>query len=361
MLMQKKNFLRTGFIVLSLPFLLAFLVLIFVRLAIHNPELVEKYYSSGIYPVIADVVSGFSGRVFFSLWDVLWISAIVLVIAGLVLVVLRFIKLKWYLLRVIQALLLFYSFFYILWGFNYFRPAIDKRLGWRTEKPNEAAFRRVLDTLIVHANSGRINISASDYPGVENSVEDSYRKNGYLLGIDYHNSIMKKPKKMILSSYFVRSGISGYFGPFFNEVNINYYQLPVEYPFILAHEKAHQFGIANEAEASFAGFIICACSPDRRVQYSGYMYLLLYFLKEAKTLPDYHAYLKKIDKAVMDDILLREEYYDKLTNKKLEKFQNAANNAYLKSNHIHKGIKNYDQVTGLMISWYRQNNLAKSL
>ena len=351
--MHNKNSLRTRIILISLPLLCALIVLLFVRLAIHFPFEVEKYYSSGIYPGISSVVSMISGMVSFSIWDLFWISLILLVLSGLLLVIFRTIKLKWFLIRIIQLLLLFYSLFYILWGFNYFRPGIEARLGWEKARPDEPSFRAVMDTLITHTNKNYVNISASEYAEIEKSVDESYRKNSHLLGINFHEG--SKTKTIFLSSYFAKAGISGYFGPFFNEVHVNFYQLPLDYPFILAHERAHQFGIANEAEASLIAFIVCTNSNDQRLKYSGYMYLLLYFLGDAHQMPDYHDYIQKIDSPVMKDIRFREKYYDKLRNQKLEKIQDRANDIYLKSNHIHKGIKNYNQVVGLMLTWYKNS------
>ena len=37
--------------------------------------------------------------------------------------------------------------------------------------------------------------------------------------------------------------------------------------------------------------------------------------------------------------------------------QTAANNSYLKANNIEKGVKNYNQVVSLVISWYYNKNL----
>lgn len=353
--MPDKKFLNSRIILISLPFLLALLVLVCVRMAVHNPGIVEEYYSRGVYPFMLNFISMMSGLINISLWDMFWMSMIILVITGLVLVLFRAIRLKFYLLRVVQMLLLFYSFFYILWGFNYFRPGIDTRMGWKKIKPDEQAFRLVLDSLINNSNKNYIKIATDDYAEIETLIEKSYHTNGFIIGIDYDGR-NRKPKKMLLSSYFLKSGVSGYFGPLFNEVHVNPFQVPTEYPFILAHEKAHQFGIASEAEASLAGYIICAGSEDQRLRYSGNLYLLLYFLSDAKQLNDFRSYLKKIDRKVMDDIRYREKYYDKLTNKKLEKMQNAANDVYLRSNNINKGIHNYNQVVGLMINFYRQFN-----
>jgi hypothetical protein len=162
---------------------------------------------------------------------------------------------------------------------------------------------------------------------------------------------------MIFSSFFGKLGVNGYFGPFFNEIHINSYLLPVDYPFVLAHEKAHQFGITSEAEANLAAFIICIKSGDRQLRYSGYQSLLLYFLKDASQIKEYREYIDKIDKRIIQDLRSRQKYYLGLENKNMSDMQSAVNDAYLKANKIEKGVKNYDQAVSLVISWYYNSNL----
>ncbi|HLN55627.1 MAG TPA: DUF3810 domain-containing protein [Bacteroidales bacterium] len=338
----------------ALPFILGLIVLILVKLSPSYQGEVEEYYSNGIYPLIAAFISNISSLTEYSLWDIFWISMSLFVIAGLILVLLKKISFGRYFLRFCQMLAIFYSIFYVSWGFNYFRPDLKTRLGWSVPKPDEESFRRVLDSLIVSTNRSFTEVDYTDYASIDEALESSFSKCSDILAINYPNGT-RTPKTILISSYFAKSGVSGYFGPFFNEVHINHYQLPGDYPFIIGHEKAHQFGIANEAEANLASFIVCTNSDDIRLQYSGYMHLLLYFLNEAHNMPGYGSFLAKIDKPVMKDILRRERYYENLRNKKLENIQNAANNAYLKTQHIEKGIKNYNQVVALTICWYAES------
>lgn len=344
---------KTGsnIIINAIPFLLALVVFIGVKISLRNPGGVEEYYSRGIYPIIARFISMVSGLVSYSLWDLFWAGLSLFVLAGLILVIFKKLSISMYLLRFTQMLAMFYSLFYLTWGFNYFRPALETRLGWNVTKPGEDTFRTVLDSLIVRSNETHTLIEQENYSALDAAVEKSYSKCSDLLAISYPNGA-RPTKTILISSYFAKSGVSGYFGPFFNEVHINHYQLAVDYPFITAHEKAHQFGFANEAEANLAAFIVCSTSEDRRLQYSGYMHLLLYFLNDARHLPDYRNYLAKIDRKVMKDLMNREKYYDGLRNKKLEKVQTAANDVYLKTQNIDKGVKNYDQVVALTIAWY---------
>ena len=155
-------------------------------------------------------------------------------------------------------------------------------------------------------------------------------------------------------------GLSGYFGPFFNGIHVNGYLLPMDYPFLLGHEKAHQFGVTSEAEANLVAYVICVTSEDQRLRYSGYQSLLLYFLRDAHHLKDYKDYLNKIDQRVLKDLQYREKYYEGLLNNTLSDMQTAANNSYLKANNIEKGVKNYNQVVSLVISWYYNRNLTTS-
>jgi hypothetical protein len=341
---------------ISWPFIIALLVFLSVRYASDNARYVDLYYSEGIYPFIAKLFSGVSNLVSFSLWDIFWICIIVFLIVGLVLSVFRKVRWRWYGLRILQTASLLYVFFYLVWGFNYFRPRIETRVNWEKQKPDDAVFRSILDSIIDHANSSYVSISASDYPTIDQKIEESYRKNGKTLGINYPNGT-RRPKTMIFSSFFAKSGVSGYFGPFFNEIHLNYYLLPMEYPFVLAHEKAHQFGITNEAEANLAAFVVCVTSGDHRLEYSGYVNLMVYFLSDASQMKDVKDYIRKINKPVILDLRFQRRHWQGLRNYTLDKVQTAANNAYLKTNNIEEGVKNYNQVVALVISYYHNSQL----
>jgi hypothetical protein len=337
------------------PFFVSLLVFLSTRFSIWHPGFIERYYSNGFYPFIAKLFSSFSNIIPFSLWDVFWVLVIFLTISGLILSIIKKIKFSRYILRTAQVVAILYSLFYILWGYNYFRPNIEKRVGWKNPKAGESVFRSVLDTLIVQSNSSYLTISSSGYSKIDSLVEESYRKNCSGLGINYPNGI-RRPKTMLFSNLFLKSGVSGYFGPFFNEIHVNRYVLPLDYPFLLAHEKAHQFGITSEAEANLVAFVICIKSDDKRLKYSGYQSLLLYLLKDASKMKDYRDYLDRIDKMVIGDLRFRQKYYEGKQNKTLSELQTAANNGYLKVNHIEKGVMNYNQVVSLVISWYYNSN-----
>jgi hypothetical protein len=338
-----------------LPVIIAVLVFISTRIAVRNPQIVEKYYSEGIYPVVAVCLSTFSNLISFSIWDIFWAISIILLITGLFLAIFRKIKPGKFFLRFIQVVSILYIWLYISWGYNYFRPDIHTRLGWESPKADEFVFKSVLDSIISGANSNYMVFDSSGFSEIDSLIELSYRKNSTELGINYPNG-SRRNKKMIFNSIMDKSGIFGYYGPFFSEIHLTSNGIPYDYPASLAHEKAHQFGITNEAEANLFSYVICTTSEDKRLLYSGYMIFLTYFLNDASQLQDYHAYLKKIDRRVMDDIFYRQKYYKGLQNKTFDKVQSVAYDAYLKTNNIKSGIKNYNQVVALIISWIKNSD-----
>jgi hypothetical protein len=336
------------------PFVLALFTFVAGKIGVNNPGIIERYYSEGLYPSIASTFSSFSNSVSFSIWDIFWIITTLLLITALFLVLIKRLKFSVFILRLFQFAAIIYSFFYISWGFNYFRPKIENRIGWEKPKQDDAYFREILDSIIVMTNKSYSTIKFSDYKAIDSLLENSYRKNSANLKINYPNG-SRRPKTMILSSIFAKSGVSGYFGPFFNEIHLNSYLLPIEYPFVLAHEKAHQFGITEESEANFAAYVICTTSKDRRLEYSGNLQLLLYFLSDAHQLKDRKEYVARIDSLVIKDIQNQRKHWKDLENKTLDEVQTAANNAYLKTNRIKEGIKNYNKVVSLVIDWYYNN------
>lgn len=316
-----------------------------------HPEHVEKYYSAGIYPTIAEGLSFVSRQVSFSLWDIFWIGLIIWITISVVLIITRKLRFWLSLLRFLQFTAILYTLFYFLWGFNYFRNPIEKRMDWKKVVQNDEHFLAVFDTLIISANQSRSEFSISDYNQLNLEIEKSYQKHFKELGISYPNG-SRRPKTMLLSSFFAKSGVSGYYGPLFSEVHVNGKALPTEYAAILAHEKAHQFGITSEAEANFIAWYICSKSDDKKLQYSGNILLIRYFLSDAFAAKDLKKYLQRFDKKALEDIIAQRSHWLAMRNATLDKAQSAANDAYLKSNKIDDGIKNYNSVVSMAITYY---------
>src|SRR6185295_11675688 len=80
-------------------------------------------------------------------------------------------------------------------------------------------------------------------------------------------------KHSLIGPYFRWTGVDGMISPFTLEVLGNPDLLPFERPFVAAHEWSHLAGYADEAEASFVGWLACL-RADQPSQYSAWLYLL---------------------------------------------------------------------------------------
>ena len=165
-----------------LPFASALLIFFLVELGTRYPEITESWYSKGLYPVIASLFSAISGLFPFSLWDIFWALFVLFALFTLGRVILRKLKPGSFLLRTLQVAAILYSFFYLSWGFNYFRLPIENRLHWNRQIDKTDIFPDVLDSLISSANASRIEYPATDYPTIDSLVEASYRDHATAFG-----------------------------------------------------------------------------------------------------------------------------------------------------------------------------------
>ncbi len=328
------------------------------QLAWRFPGVTEKIYSRGIYPVIAAIFSNISRFAPFSLDDIFYVlllAAFVVLIALLILRRIRFSTAGKIVLNVMASV---YILFYVLWGFNYFRNDIYNRLALKHRNTDTKEFVAQLRKLVENTNKSWCTFDGWDPGKVDARIEVSYKKLVPALKIKYPGG--KRPAKPVtMSHFFAQAGISGYYGPFFNEVHINTYILPVEYPFILAHEKAHQLGITNEGEANFYAWLVCTNSKSKQLQYSANLHVLQYFLYQGYQLGEYDAIIAKLDKRVKKDLQKIRENWMSLRNEKIDDAASKVNDFYLKTNKIKEGVKEYSGVVKFVMDYSYDTGFQK--
>lgn len=333
---NKKNRIKSWWI---LP-LLALVVFGMTRLLIRFPFIAEHYYSRKIYPLLATFISFISNWVPFSLDDVFYFLLIITGILLVVLLIIRKLSVKSAGLIVLNVLAAVYVSFYLFWGFNYFRADINSRLEIESRISDTEEFMTVFTNLVEATNKSYSSFDNFDEAEAARLIEDSYRQLAPVLKIDYPAG-QRRAKHITLSGFFAQAGISGYFGPFFNEVHLNSKLLPVEYPFVLAHEKAHQFGITGEAEANFYAWLVCSNSNSKQLQYSANLIAVRYFMNHGYRLDGFREVVSKLDERVIQDIRKIQQHWMSLRNEKVEAVAAKVNDAYLKSNQVEKGIRDY--------------------
>ena len=334
-----------------IPFWLAGFTFLFVKLAVAFPDMVDRIYSKGIYPYWAQISSSVTNFIPFSLWDFFWTILFLLLIIGSVKLIVQRKSFKISLIRFLRIIALIYTLFYWSWGFNYFRPGLSERQKWTLKvEIADSLFKEQLNLLIEQTNELAGVEKEKNRDMVKLFLDEGYEMIHKDFNLPYPNG-KRKPKPMLFARWIAASGISGYFGPFFNEVHVNQHCLPVEYPFALAHEMAHQFGIPSESEANFFAWLVCSTSELSAVRYSGNLMLLRYFLYDARKVEGAEESIQKISPNVKADFAAIQKHWNALRISELDEFQTKANNLYLKTNRVKGGIQDYNRVVKIVLHW----------
>lgn len=82
----------------------------------------------------------------------------------------------------------------------------------------------------------------------------------------------RTPKPAAYSWFMSAAGFTGYLFPYLGESTLNLHCPNVYLPVTVAHELAHQRGVAPEQEANFLGIEACITCPDPVYQYSGWLF-----------------------------------------------------------------------------------------
>jgi hypothetical protein len=338
--MAKGKFRQIFFGKAALPIWLALATFGLTELFARHPQVTEAFYSQTFYPVIAFLLSFVSKWVSFSLDDIFYLLLAIFLMAILLMAIFRRIKLGRFLLLLLQTLSICYVLFYWFWGFNYYRSAINDRLQISRSKPDTIQFVRVLEKLIAQTNESYCTFDSITKAEISALVESTYQNNSSFLKLNYPQG-KRIPKPITFSNFFAKAGIAGYYGPFFSELHLNDSLLMIEYPQVLAHESAHQFGITSEAEANFYGWLVCSQSGSKYLRYSANISTINYFLSQGRRLHNFVDLVHQINKPVIDDIRKVQKHWENMRNERIDKAAGKVNDVYLKTNKVEKGIDDY--------------------
>lgn len=359
---QKSNRWIITFVLIGLA-LATRIILLF---AASNADLVEKLYSSTIYPYIAKALGFFSGFVPFSIAEALLLLIILFILIALITIILKprfiFNNSKTIFHYIVRLLATIYVLFYFLWGFNYFRHDYLFIANMNEAHASYSELKELTTIMIEKSNEIRELLSEDD-DGVI-LIEESFKELGMMANDGFTNykvgnidlSGKYGPiKPVFLSKYMSYTGISGIYIPFTSEPTINM-DIPNHSLFsTIAHEIAHQRGFAKEDEANFIAYKASINNPDERFQYSGYYLALNHLLNEVyrENREDYMDLYTNLSDAVKRDMELSRDYWKSKDGKVRERVNNMNDN-YLKANNQVDGVKSYNGVVNLLLAEYKE-------
>lgn len=355
----------------AVALLLAALVL--QTLAGHYPQLVEQYYSRGFYPYLASGLSFINRRAGFSLAEMLLILLSPGAALGLFIWVRKLWRLQvepryWVVVSIVRLLWLAgggMMLFLLIWGLNYQRQPLARSLTLEQRAPTSSEMETITRTIIENINRNYDEARGDrawpdhsqlpfDRQTLAHKIEAAYQHEPLLQ--DLARGSLGPPKPVFFSPFMSRFGITGVYNPFTGEPNYNAEQPDYELPYTMAHEKAHQYGFAQEDEASFIAFLVCAGSTEPYLRYSGYMHALNAAgelenrrrkqLSDGQREPAY-----RIGDGPRADLKASAAFWQRYRGW-MRQAGERVNDKYLKANRVPNGVTSYNGVNDLIIRYY---------
>ena len=345
----------------------AFLIIqiILLQLLSFFPEVVERFYSNGLYVWISNSMRFVLGKIPFSVGDICYLIAIYFII-------------KWFwnqrkswkldwknnLLQIISVFSIGYFCFHLFWGINYYRVPLFEKMNISKDY-SDADLLNFTKKLITKTNAIQYQITKNDILKVkfQYSKEQVFNENlnGFQLLATiypYFNYSNPSIKKSLISLPLTYMGFGGYLNPFTNEAQVNYLGPMYNFPTTTCHEMAHQLGYASESEANFIGFLASVKNKNTYFQYSGYSFALRYclhywFVRDETVLKQL---LKTIHPGILENYKESELFW-----KKYETFIDTGfrlfYDQFLKMNQQKEGIESYSRFVDLMVNYYKDKAL----
>jgi len=316
-------------------------------------DLVERRYSSSIYPVVQHFLTSASNLVAFSLFDVLIAAAVTC-----------WVLLAWrdgvrartrahaaarIALRSVLWCAAFYLIFLASWGLNYRRVPLREKLSYDESRVTSDAARAAARAAGDRLNSLHSAAHAAGWvtaDAVDPALATAFGRAAADVRLPT-STVPGRPKLTLFDWYFRRSGTDGMTDPFFLETLVASNLLAFERPFVVAHEWSHLAGIGDEGEANFLGWLTCMRGGPA-AQYSGFLFL--YRELSATVTPRERATLAAAlapgPRADLREIRGR---YEREINPRLSAAGWRIYDTYLRANHVEAGAASYADVVKLVL------------
>ncbi|TCC92113.1 DUF3810 domain-containing protein [Pedobacter frigiditerrae] len=317
------------------------------------PELVLDVYVKGFYPIISSVLRWVSSLFPFAVGDILYVILILYLLRLIVRFCWRLKKKGWQKtdkltipIYILNAFLILFISFKLLWGLNYSRPSITKQLNISDKKYDVKELVSLGNYFIDKLNKLQPQISSKLTYDINQLREKAVA--------DYKDLVLKNPffkynvpsVKPVINGWLIsKIGIEGYYNPLSGEANVNM-KLPAwVLPFVTCHEISHQMGVAREDEANLVAYLVGINSKDVNFQYSVNYNMLRYILFEIrfKSPEDYLELKDKISPGVLANFKAENEFWAKYSGQ-MSNYMGIAFDKFLKLNNQKKGIKSYQNI-----------------
>ena len=253
-----------------------------------------------------------------------------------------------------------YALFCLMWGVNYWTDSFQDRSGI-TAQPVAAEDLEAVTAYFAQ----QLADTADSVPRDENGVyavpkEQILAESRLVYGgvtelfpfLDFRDTGVKAVR---CSRFMSIMGFTGVYFACIGESNVNVDSPACLLPSTVAHELAHQRGIAWEQECNFLGVLASVTSGMPDYVYSGW---LLGFIHLGNALYEtdpeaYWAIRNALPETVSADLRDNNAYWDQFRDNVVEKVSDTVYDAALKSYGDANGMRSYSMVVELLVAYYK--------
>ncbi len=349
--------------------LISGLIIILHLLTRHNKQLMKKIAAGFVQPY-HQFMAKLCAKTEYSVAEIIILLAAVGVIAYLIYSIICLVKNKERLKRLYKLIvplisfgLLVYAAFCMFWGVYYYADDFITQSGLKAEKISVSQLEAVTEYFAEIANeySGKVNRDQNGlYRPDKKQIVDKSPELYENAEKDFPclKGAALKPKLFKLSKILSYTDFTGFFFPFTGEANINNDFPPSLFASTVAHELAHQRGIAKEQEANFAAVLVSMESDDPDFIYSAAL-LAYTHLGNALSKADYEAW-HRIYSSLSDNVLrdfAENRIYWKQFEGPAQTTMNKVYGGFLDSFDQKLKLKSYGACVDLLVNYYYEDTL----
>lgn len=327
-----------------------------------SPDSIFSIYTEGYFSFITSLQRILFGFLPISLGDILYIIAVLYVVALIFLAIINLLRFRFtkLLIRITNLGVFLFLIWLLLgsqWNWNYAQPSLEEKMNLDN---SDYSVDELANFTVQLINETKLSKEDANFDIFENG--DDVILDISILGYkalakkdDFFEYKYHSLKYSLFSDILPYIGITGYYNPFTAEAQITKGIPIVQIPFVINHELSHQLGIASEAEANFIGYLASINNPLTTVQYSGQLMLLRNCLSELKEreYENYESIASSIPNSIRLDFKEIRTYWETYRNK-YRKYSDKGYDKFLKSNNQKEGLESYNKVVSLAIFYNRK-------
>ncbi len=313
------------------------------------------------------VVSKITGVLPFSLGEAIFLCLPLFVVVALF-VYFRLcydddIKAGRFIVSLVTCLSVMFSSYVFMFGVAYNGTPLEDKLGLDSKDVTYEELEYTADCLTEEIESVMDNIDYKfdgssvmpySFKELNGKLNDAYER--FSAKYSYISSLRSNVKILAVSPIMTYTHISGIFTYYTGEANLNINYPDYSLPYTMAHEMAHQRGVAPENEANFTAFLVCLESDDPYIRYSAALSMLEYVLSAMNkaSSENYNAYISEMDLRVRGEMVAFSRFFDRYRDSVASNVTNTINDTYLKASGDKAGSNSYGIVVDLACAYYAQ-------